>query len=215
MFLETIMLYGISEKELLERVKFKNPELLQDLYASGKSSSIILGHYCNWEWLNIIAVISGYKTLAIYKPLSNRYFNKFMVNLREKFGLVAVPMANIAREVINAKSESIPVAVFFVADQSPIKSEIKSWITFLNQETGVFAGVEKIATKHDHAVVFMKMTRLSRGYYETEFISLFDDLKGVDSKDITVKHIKILEEIIREKPEYWLWTHRRWKYKRD
>ena len=102
-----------------------------------------------------------------------------------------------------------------VADQSPSRDEANYWTTFLNQETAVYLGVEKIAKKFNHAVVFMSMRKVKRGYYETTFELITDKPNETKEFEITDKHTKLLENLINEKPEHWIWSHKRWKYSRD
>ena len=215
LFIENIAIIHISEKEILKRVKFKNPEILDEFYKKNKSVAIVTAHYCNWEWLASIALLTKLKVIAIVKPLSNKYFNNFINSLRHKFGMHTVAMNKIAREILAAKNNKQAIATFFAADQSPMKAEIKYWADFLNQKTAVYLGLEKIVKKHDHAVVFFKMNKVKRGYYEVEIIKLFDGVGKVSEHEITEKHLKVLEEIIINKPEYWLWSHKRWKHKPD
>ncbi len=213
LFIENIALIHISEKEILKRVKYKNPEVLDEFYDNNKSVAIVTGHYANWEWLASISLLTKLKVIAIVKPLSNKRFNSFMKSLRQKFGMHTVEMNKIAREILAAKNNKEYIATFFATDQSPMKAEIKYWTDFLNQETAVYLGLEKIVKKHNHAVVFFKMNKIKRGYYEVEIIKLFEGAGQVSQHEITDNHIKVLEETIREKPEYWLWSHKRWKHK--
>jgi KDO2-lipid IV(A) lauroyltransferase len=128
------------------------------------------------------------------------------------FGIEAIPMSRIYRELAEAKKEGQQTLTFFVADQSPMRRDIKLWIDFLNQKTGMFLGAEKISKKLNNAIIFFKMKKIRRGRYEVEFIPLFEDLLSVEENEITISHTAILEKIIRETPEYWLWSHRRWKH---
>jgi len=213
MFIEVMALKYMSEKEILQRVKFTNPEILDEYYKKNKSVAIVIGHYGNWEWLSSVALVTKLKVIAIIKPLSNKYFNDFMNSLRHRSGMHTTSMNMIVREIVNAKQKNQPIATFFAADQSPMKQDIKYWADFLNQKTPVYVGLEKLAAKHNHAIVFFKMIKVKRGYYEVEIIKLFDDVSHVSEHEITERHLKTLENIIIETPEYWLWTHKRWKHK--
>ena len=213
MFIEVLALKYLSKEEILQRVKFRNPEVLDDYYNKNKSVAIVIGHYGNWEWLSSVALVTKLKVIAIIKPLSNKYFNRFMNSLRHRSGMHTTSMNLIVREIVNAKRKNEPIATFFASDQSPMKQDIKYWADFLNQKTPVYIGLEKLASKHNHAIVFFKMIKVKRGYYEVEIIKLFDDVSQVSENEITSRHLKILEDIIIEAPEYWLWTHKRWKHK--
>ncbi|MEA3444188.1 MAG: lysophospholipid acyltransferase family protein [Bacteroidota bacterium] len=204
-----------SEKEIIKRCKLKNPEVLNKLYNQNKSVTAIFGHFGNWEWESGMALQTKYNCLAIYKPLSNLHFDKLMANLRQKFGVEVVPMSKIYRKLSEAKNANRQTLTYFIADQSPMRRDIKLWIDFMNQKTGVFLGADKISKKLNNAIVYFKMQKIKRGYYEVEAITLFDDLKNVSENEITIRHMAILEEMIKEQPEHWLWSHKRWKHQPD
>lgn len=213
LFIESNALRGFSETELLKRCKFINPGVMDELYEQGKSVSVVLGHYGNWEYFASFQLAVKHKALAIYKPLKNKFFDEYMIRIRSKFGVQPVAMANIFRELVTYKNKGIPTATLFIADQSPHKQQIRFWADFLNQPTPVLLGTEKVAGKLNQAVVFFKMRKVKRGFYEVEVEKLFDDLSMVNERDITLRHMKVLEDLIKEQPEYWLWSHRRWKHK--
>lgn len=210
--IEIAALLHLKEKDMKRHCTFKNLDVLDRLYQEGKSVTAIMGHYGNWEWQSEIGRLTKFRSLAIYKPLSNAHFDRYMVRLRQKFGLEAVSMSRIYRELSEAKRAGQQTLTFFIADQSPMRHNIKLWIDFLNQKTGVFLGADKISKKLNNAIVFFKMKKIKRGKYEVEIIPLFEDLKTVEENEITLRHTAILEEMIREQPEYWLWSHRRWKH---
>lgn len=214
-FVEVIAIQHMSEAEIMKRNKFVSNDIAEELINKNIGTIGVLGHYNNWEWLNSLQLYSKYQGLAIYKPLTDKNFEKYMNNIREKWGAKAVPMHETLRKLIQLKKENILPFVMLVSDQSPTKNEINYWTTFLNQETPVFLGVEKIAQKFNYAVVFVKMTKIKRGYYQTELILITDKPKETKEFEITEKHVAILEDLINEQPEYWIWSHRRWKHKRD
>ena len=128
--------------------------------------------------------------------------------------MVLTPMSNIIREIINDRKNNIRTISAFISDQSPVVSDITYWTTFLNQDTPVYTGAGKIAMKYDMAVLLFNIQKTRRGFYEINAELLFDHTAGLTEFQITETHVRRLEEIIKEKPEYWLWTHRRWKHKR-
>ncbi len=213
-FIEIIALIHMSDDEIKRHNKFINKDLTQSLYDKNIGIIGVVGHYNNWEWFNNLQLYTKYQGLAIYKPLKNKRFEKFTNNIRQKYGAIAVPMRKTLRKLIQLKKENILPFSLMVADQSPVKEEINYWTTFLNQDTPVFLGVEKIARKFNYAVIFLKMRKIKRGYYETEMILITDNPKETKEFEITEKHVSILEEIINEQPEYWMWSHRRWKHKK-
>ncbi len=214
LFIESFKLVHLSRKELKKRFTVSNPDLLDRLMKEKRDTIAILGHYNNWEWLAALPLYTGYKAISIYKPLQNKYFNNFINGLRSKHGMGLTPMSNIIREIIQNRRENINTVSVFLTDQTPVKSEIKYWTTFLNQDTPVYLGPEKVASKFDMAVVFFHIQKIKRGHYNLNIELLFEHTKGLPAFAITEAHVKRLEDIITEKPEYWIWSHRRWKHKK-
>jgi Kdo2-lipid IVA lauroyltransferase/acyltransferase len=214
LFIETFKLLHLGNKQILERMKMTNPEVFEELYTSGRSIVLVLGHYNNWEWLVSIPLLTRLKMVSIYKPLSNKHFDRLMNHLRGRTGMILTPMSQVVREVIRMKNEKTPAMFAFITDQTPPGNELHFWTNFLNQDTPVFLGAEKIATKFNMAVVFLNIRKIKRGYYTYTAELLFDDASTVTDHGITEAHVRRLEEIIRENPENWIWSHRRWKHKR-
>ncbi len=219
-FIELIGIMHMSEKSIKKRMKYKNLDLIYELHKEGKGIAGVTGHYNNWEWLNSFQLFSSkekanYQGMAIYKPLSDKNFEKFLNQIRERFGAKAVPMNNTLKELIMLKRKSVMPFPILVSDQSPVKNEINFWTDFLNQETAVYLGAEKLAQKLDMAVIFVKIRKVKRGYYETEFELITKNAKETTEGEITKKHVKILEDLIKENPQYWMWSHKRWKHKRE
>lgn len=208
---ETLKLIHITPEKLAQRIKLKNPELLEDLYRKKKSVIAVIGHYNNWEWILGINHIIPHHTLAIYKPLNNKYFNKYIIKLRGRFGVELIPMRETLKTMLDYNKNGRLTLTGFLADQSPVWEEVQYWTSFLNQQTPVYLGIEKMAKKTDQVVVYFYERKISRGKYEVEVIKLFDNPKETLAYQITDKHLQILEDIITAQPEYWLWTHRRWK----
>lgn len=213
LFMETIKLWHMSRGEILKRCSFKNPEILEKYLDQGKSVITILGHYGNWEWMVSYALYTRHTFLPIYKPLHNHIFDKMYIQIRERFGAKTLPKQNTLRTMLKYKKENRSTMTAFIGDQTPNSHNLSYWTQFLNQKTPILMGTEKIAKKLDQPVIYVKMHKLKRGYYEVEFIPLFDKPKETNPFEITEKHTRILESIIREEPQYWLWTHRRWKHK--
>jgi len=212
---ETLKLTHMGSKEHMRRMRLTNPEVLEKFFDEGRDVVVVLGHYGNWEWLNILPIYTRLRNVPIYKPLQNRHFDRFMLNLRLTNDCDPTPMANVIRELIKNRKINRRALYGFMTDQTPPKGEIRYWTNFLNQDTPVYLGAEKIAAKYDMAVVFFNISKIKRGYYEFTAETLFEHAAGKTEDIITEKHVRRLEEIIREKPEYWLWSHRRWKHKRE
>jgi len=216
LIIETLKLTHLSNKELKRRMIYKNSELTESLYNSGRNVIAIHSHYNNWEWLGAcFPLYTRYAIVSAYKPVKNKLFDKFLNNLRSRNNGGLSPMKHIVRKIIDNQNNKIRTLYGFIADQTPAKSQIRYYTTFLNQETPVFLGVEKIAEKYDMSVVFANVQKIRRGYYEITMELLFESTTGLPEYEVTEKHVKRLEDLIREKPEYWIWTHRRWKYKKQ
>lgn len=212
--IETLKLTHMSVAEQKKRFTYKNLEVIDKLRAENRDVIAILGHYNNWEWPTLLPLYLKYKTIIIYKPLQNKYFNNFINSQRSKFGIVLTPTSLVIREIIKYKKENIKTLSVFISDQIPSKDDIKYWTTFLNQDTAVFTGAGKIAAKYDMAIVNFHIQKVKRGYYNLHVELLNDHTAGLSETEITETHVRKLEQIINDKPEYWIWSHRRWKHKK-
>lgn len=215
LIMETIKLYTLSEKETIKRVEVRDGALLQNAaYQQGKSIIAAVGHYGNWESGCLrMGLVKERKCIIAYKPLSNPTFNEFFLKLRSRFGAIMVPMKSTLRTVVAHRKE-VTLTVL-ASDQTPAWQEATYFTKFLNQPTAVFLGVEKLAKATDSLVVFCDVRRVKRGYYSCTFVPLFDNPKLTAEYEITNAHVQYLDNVIREEPEYWLWSHRRWKFKPD
>jgi Kdo2-lipid IVA lauroyltransferase/acyltransferase len=215
LLVETIKLMTISKKEGLRRFRWVNVEMLEKYYNEGKSVLCVTGHYGNWEVSFQIGLLTKLWPLPIYKPMTNKYFDKYMFKRRARFDAEPVPMSNIFRKLVQYKKENRPTISAFVSDQTPLRSEIQYWTTFLNQDTAMFLGLEKIAKKFNYPVLYVTIDKPKRGYYDLILKSLNDNPADSTEHELTEQHVKALEEDIIRKPELWLWSHRRWKHKKE
>jgi KDO2-lipid IV(A) lauroyltransferase len=209
--MEILKLTTLSTRNLEKRLKFSNPDVLNDCYKQGKSVLVVAAHFNNWEWSLGLSKVSPHQPIVIYKPLNNRYFDRFFRKTRERHGSILIPMRDTIRRILADRQEGKLGLYGFVSDQSTIWEETQYWTTFLNQLTPVHLGVEKMALKTGFPVVYVHVRKIKRGYYEIDTLKLFDDVTGLAEHEITEKHVRTLEAYINEKPEQWLWTHRRWK----
>jgi KDO2-lipid IV(A) lauroyltransferase len=214
LFIETFKLLHLSLEQLVKRIPMTNPDLLKKLESEDRDVVAILGHYGNWEWLISLPYHCGLNFVSIYKPLQNKHFDKFMIDTRSRFGMTLTPMHMVVREIIENKKRKNPSVYSFLADQTPPANELKYWTRFLNQDTPVYLGAEKIASKYDMAVIFFNIRKIRRGNYTVTVEMLFENTAGLPEHKITETHVKRMDEIIRENPQYWIWSHRRWKHKR-
>jgi KDO2-lipid IV(A) lauroyltransferase len=213
--LEVIKLRSIGSDQLLKRFSFENIDIFRKLFDEGKSIIVTIGHCGNWEWMGTaLGLITEQKGYAIVKPLSDKRFNQYMTFLRTRLNKDSViPFKDTFRALIKNK-EKLTFNVF-AADQTPTKSEINYWGNFLNQETGFFLGIEKIAVSLDMGVVFVDIRRTARGRYNGVFELITDNPKASEEHEIIKKYISLLEKSITRAPDNWLWSHKRWKHKKE
>jgi KDO2-lipid IV(A) lauroyltransferase len=215
LFLETIKTLTISRNQAVKRCKFnsKTSEIFDDLAARNQSCIIVMGHYGNWEWAgNSFSLQCKQQLYVIYHPLSNKYFDKLMYDLRTRFGTKLYAMKDTMREMIRNKNEVNATA--FIADQTPAPDNAY-WTTFMNQDTPVFWGTEKIAQKLNYPVVYITIKKIKRGYYEVDSELLITEPKNTSLGEISELHTRKLESDIISQPSIWLWSHRRWKHRRN
>jgi Kdo2-lipid IVA lauroyltransferase/acyltransferase len=214
-FIESLALNGMNNSEIMKRYTYSNIEVINNLYDRGKGVILTIGHYNNWEWYAGLQLHTKLQILGIYKPLSNPYFNKLIIDLREKYGGHAISITSSLKNMMEYHNKKILTITGFLSDQRPIAKYIEYWTTFLNQETPVQLGAEKIGRKLNYAIVYGHTRKIKRGYYDTEFTLLCENPRETKDFEITEMHTRALEKTIREKPEYWLWSHNRWKHNRQ
>ncbi len=214
LFLETFKTLTISKESMVNHCRFdpQTEAIVNQLAEENQSFMIVMGHFGNWEWAgNTFSICCKHQLYVIYHPLSNKYFNGLMYKMRTRFGTKLIPMKDTLRQML--KNRDALTATAFIADQSPLPSSAY-WMEFLNQDTPVFLGIEKIALKIHFPIVYATIRRVKRGYYRVfaERIELPSLIQK--SGTITEIHTRRLEADIRSQPENWLWTHRRWKHER-
>lgn len=214
LMLETFKTLTITPKSMLQHCQM-TPEakkLFADLAHQQQSILLVLGHYGNWEWAgNTFSLENKQQLYVIYHPLTNPYFDKLMYQMRSRFGTKLITMKNTFKEMLSNKQEVNATA--FIADQTP-STHNAHWTTFLNQDTPVFKGTEIIAKKLNRPIVYMSINRVKRGYYTMHAEMLIADPSQYADGEITNIHTQRLEQDILQNPAIWLWSHRRWKYKK-
>lgn len=212
LLVETFKMISISEKELRARMHMTNPDIVDHYFAENRSIIAAAGHYGNWEMSALaFGMLTQNKTIIVYKPLTNPTFDAFLNKQRARFGSMLVTMKQTLRTMIALKDE-LTVSVL-ASDQTPVRHEITYFTTFLNQPTAVFLGIEKIAKMTNAVVVFYRIERVKRGYYTYTLVPLVENPKETAQYEITNTHVAYLDKQIKETPQYWLWSHRRWKFK--
>ena len=214
MALESCKMASISPEEIKQRMQFTNMERVNEMLAEGKSISVFLGHYGNWEWLTTIGLWLHEDAVVaqIYRKLRNESMDKIMKSMRERMGNKCVEMRTTVRFMANLATDNRAHMIGFIADQSPKRREVKYYTRFLNHNIPVLIGTEK-ATKHfGYDALFASVRRVKRGYYECEFTPLHDNPKLLPDFELTDLYFQRLENEIRQRPELYLWTHNRFKY---
>lgn len=207
-------MFTMPQKQVKKRMVIKNPEVVNQFYDQGRSVILVGGHYNNWEMYAVaVDATTKHKSVAIYKELRNKFWDKRMRDSRQAYGLWMVGTKHI-KDVFELDKELL-TATIFATDQSPSSAKKAYWTTFLNQDTAVLFGTERYAKKYNLPVIFGKMEKVKRGHYEVTYEVLLDDPTDRPEGEITELHTRKLEEIILEKPEFWLWSHKRWKRKRS
>ncbi|MBN8704129.1 MAG: hypothetical protein J0M08_13760 [Bacteroidetes bacterium] len=213
LIVEAIKNFTISAEELERHVHCINPDFCPNYYNEGRNMIIVTGHYANWEWPStLFGVYSKHKSMGIYMPIKSKFWNEKVYKSRGKTGIVLAAPKEVPLFFEKYKNE--PVKGGFIADQSPGNPEKAYWTTFLNQDTPVLFGSEKYAVEYNCVVAYGKITKVKRGYYQIEFVLITENPRDLKKGEITELHTRFNEKLIQSAPEYWLWTHKRWKHKR-
>ena len=212
LFLEMVKTMDLSRKEVQKRYHIKNIELLKDLEKE-RSILILCTHYANWEWNTSINNYVTSKGFAIYQKIGNVYFDRLIQKIRARWNTEPLEQKDTVKRIVQNERDGIRGIYGIVNDQSPMMSKAQYWTDFMGIEVPVFTGAESLVRKLDMAAVFLKVSKVKRGFYEAEFIPIAES--GGDTKEhqITDRFLRLAEKQIRERPEHYLWTHRRWKHR--
>jgi KDO2-lipid IV(A) lauroyltransferase len=213
--LETVKLMHISDEEMRRRLRFTNPELIEQLRGDGKPFFVYLGHQCNWEYVISITMWTHPELAAcqIYHPLSNKAMDKLMYRMRSRFNSVGIPQKQTLRAMLTMLREGKHPLLGLIADQRPPRRPAPQWTTFLNQDTAIITGGEVMGTKLNAHFVYGSMRCVKRGYYELTFAPI-TPVEG-EEYGYSKQYMRMLEEDIKAQPHMWLWTHKRWSRKRN
>lgn len=215
MFLEMIKTMTISKKEIEKRFVFTNIEVYKNLETQEKSIAMMLAHYASYEWVISMNAYVKFSAYAIYKKIANPYFDKLVRNIRSEFKATLITTKETIPTIIkNSKSGELSI-YGFASDQSPKISSAFHWQKFMGIEVPVHTGAEILAKKYNMNMIFLKVKIVKRGFYEASFEVLSENAKEVPNYEITDKFLTLVEQQIYEAPEYYLWTHKRWKHKRE
>lgn len=211
---ETLKSLSISIEELDKRHTYSNLEIFKECQSDKKNVMMMAGHIFNWEWFVAMGPnVQTPHTVAVYHKVKNKFWNDQINKIRGKFGTIQLDMKNTPRFMMSTPNDGSH-AYLFVADQSPKRSAIHYDLEFLNQTTPVFIGFDKIAIKKNMAVVFCNMVKVKQGHYHTTFEQILPDGEKFEEMEIVHKFFEKLEITIRNNPDNWLWSHKRWKFKK-
>lgn len=215
MFVEMYRMWHMSDEDIRRHCVFTNPEVIQRYFEQGKSVIGVLGHYGNWEWMSSFALWmpSEVDFFVLYKPLHDRMADRVMHRIRSRFKAIPIPKNDILRRIVESKRTGRLFLAGFIGDQTPNRGNLNFWTNFLNQDTSILIGTEKIARKFDLPVISLRMRKVKRGYYEVDFVDICGNPRELEEGELTRMHTRLLEQYIREVPELWLWSHRRWKHR--
>ena len=214
MFMEMIKTMTISSEEMNKRFVITNLEVIKDYEKKGKSIMLIASHYASWEWLITLNQKISFQGVGVYKKLANKYFDKLVRDIRSKYNTELVPTYKTIPLIAANQKNGIHCVYGLASDQSPKADRIFHWDSFMGVEVPVHTGPEMLAKKYDMTVVFAKVKKVKRGYYELTIIPLSDNPNSVPGFAITHTFIKEVEKQIHEAPEYYFWTHKRWKHRK-
>ncbi len=212
MFLEMIKTMSISEKEIFERFKLTNLEEFQKLEKQNKSIVLICAHYASYEWIISMNKHINFKGYGIYKKINNPYFDKLVRKIRSRFKAILITTKE-TKSTIQENFKNNTLSVYgFASDQSPQIQSSNHWNTFMGIEVPVHVGAEKLAKQYDMNVIFLRTKKVKRGYYEASFEIMTENPRSIPNYEITDRFLKLVEKQIHEAPEFYFWTHKRWKH---
>lgn len=209
---ETIKTFTISKKSLEKRYQFSNLKLLQDLEKENRGIILMGVHYANWEWIIHLAQHTSLYPVASYTKIGNDYFEKLIKSSRERFGANFIRSYNIVNTILKFQAENKVGIYGLLSDQSPQLHKTHYWGTFFGQYIPVITGAEFLAKKYNFIVLNIQTTRIKRGYYETAFEIITKEPSQLSEYEITNKYLKSSENHIKKAPEFYLWTHKRFKH---
>lgn len=213
MFMEMIKTMTISKKEIQKRFKFTNLELFEEYEKKNKSIILFYAHYASWEWSVTLGTYINFKGFGIYKKIQNPYFDKLVRKIRSRFDAVLIDTKSTTKTVAHNQEQGILGVYGFISDQTPSMQRAKYWDTFMGQRVPIHTGGEMLARNLDMNVLYMRVMKVKRGHYEATFIPLSDNVQKESDFAISHRFIQEVEKQIYEAPEYYFWTHKRWKFR--
>ncbi|SNR44875.1 KDO2-lipid IV(A) lauroyltransferase [Maribacter sedimenticola] len=211
-FLEMVKTMNLSKEQVAKKYHIINPEVLREIEKE-RSIIILCAHYANWEWNVSINNYVQSKGYAVYQKINNSYFDAFIRKVRARWNTTLITQRQTAKTVIENYRNKVRATYGMVSDQSPQAHRAQYWSKFMNIKVPIFNGGETLARKTGLAVVFLKVSKVKRGHYQAEFIPIARNAKETEEHEITNAFLRLTEAQIIEKPEHYLWTHKRWKHR--
>ena len=212
MFLEMVKTMNLSKDEVKKRYVVDNIEILREIEKE-KSVLIVCSHYANWEWNVSINNYVDAKGYAVYQKVGNPYFDKWIREVRARWNTTLITSQDTVKTVVRNKRDGVKGIFGMVSDQSPQFHRAQYWTEFMGIKVPVINGAETMARKMDLAVLFLKVSKVKRGYYKAELIPITTEGSQTEKNEITDRFLRLTERQIYEKPEHYLWTHKRWKHR--
>lgn len=215
MFLEMIKTMNISKDEICKRFVFTNIDMYQEIEKQGKSVAVICSHYASYEWIISMNYYSDFIAYGIYKQIKNPYFDKLVHKIRSRFNAKLITTKQTVPTIINNNKNNVLALYGFASDQSPKAKAAVHWAKFMGIEVPVHVGAEMLSKRYNMNLLYLNTKKVKRGHYEATLEVLSDNPKEVPNFELTDQYLKLLEKQIYEAPEFYLWTHKRWKYRRE
>ncbi len=214
MFLEMIKTMSISPEEMNKRFVITNLEVVKEFEKKGKSTVLLASHYASWEWLLSLNEKTSFKGIGVYKKITNKYFDKLIRDIRSKYKAELVETKRAIPLMTENQEKGILCMYGLASDQSPKLNRAFHWDKFMGVEVPVHTGAEMLAKRYDLTVLFVKVKKIKRGFYEATFVPITDDARSIPDFEITNIFLREVEKQIFEAPEYYFWTHKRWKHRK-
>ena len=211
-FLESTKSRSISYSRISRRFEIINPELLHAMEAE-RSVMVLMAHYANWEWSVILGHTVRTNAFGVYQRLGNPYFDRYVHRTRARWNLELIEQQAATSKILENEAQGVRGVYGLISDQSPMVSKARYWMPFMGITVPVFTGGEYLARQGDMSVLYTRITKKKRGYYALEFIPIANRALELSENEITQRFLKLCEEQIRERPELYFWTHRRWKHR--
>ena len=214
---ESIKLLHITDRQLERHITVRNSNKIEELASDGRPIIVFLGHYGNWEWVQEVTRHYQHPAInaEIYRPIRNKVMDNVMLAIRSRFSTMPIPQKHAIRQLLRMHHDGKQFLVGFIADQRPNSKNLYHWTSFLNQDTAFAIGGEEIGNHLQAHFVYLDVEKSGRGQYIMTFTPILVEKEQTEAYPYTIKFLQMMEQTIRRKPEYWLWSHNRWEFDRE